>query len=85
MLVEAVAPSHVRGWFTPDVAVLEPTVTALDLACLPGTAPPEYESLRKLPAEGPVPRRVEHRSSLWLALLAVLLIWRPEFRSGVRV
>ena len=32
-LTAAVAPSHVPGWFTPDLALLELAVTALDLAC----------------------------------------------------
>ena len=34
-LMAAVAPSHVPGWFTPDVALLELAVTALDLAARP--------------------------------------------------
>ncbi|MGR6962976.1 hypothetical protein ACU610_00710 [Geodermatophilus sp. URMC 61] len=34
-LVAAAAPSHVPGWFTPDVALLEHAVTALDLAVRP--------------------------------------------------
>ncbi|MBW3648819.1 MAG: hypothetical protein KY440_13805 [Actinobacteria bacterium] len=73
-LVEAVAPSHVRGWFTPDVAVLELAVTALDLACLPGTAPLEYEGLREryLPAAD-FRGRVDHRSSQY-ALYAAACI-----------
>lgn len=73
-LVEAVAPSHVRGWFTPDVAVLELAVAALDLACLPGAALLEYEGLREryLP-EVQFRGRVEHRSSQY-ALYAVACI-----------
>ena len=35
-LIAAAAPSHVPGWFTPDVALLELAVTALDLACPSG-------------------------------------------------
>ncbi|HEX2297792.1 MAG TPA: hypothetical protein VHH34_04615 [Pseudonocardiaceae bacterium] len=31
-LLAAVTPSHVPGWFTPDVALLELAVTALDVA-----------------------------------------------------
>ena len=63
-LVEAVAPSHVRSWFTPDVAMLELAVTAMDLASRPGLAPLEYEGLREryLP-EAEFRDRVEHRSS----------------------
>jgi hypothetical protein len=41
-LTVAAAPSHVPGWFTPDVALLEPVVTALDLACPAGAEPLEY-------------------------------------------
>ncbi len=32
----AAAPSHVPGWFTPDVALLKLAVMALDLACPAG-------------------------------------------------
>jgi hypothetical protein len=35
-LMAAAAPDHVPGWFSPDVALLELAVTALDLACPPG-------------------------------------------------
>jgi hypothetical protein len=35
----AAAPSHVPGRFTPDVALLELAVTALDLACPAGAEP----------------------------------------------
>ncbi len=34
-LMAAAAPSHVPGWFAPDVAVLELVVMALDPACRP--------------------------------------------------
>jgi hypothetical protein len=34
-LMAAAAPTHVPGWFTPDVALLELAVTALDLTCRP--------------------------------------------------
>lgn len=73
-LVEAVAPSHVPGWFTPDVAMLELAVTALDLASLPGLAPLEYEGLREryLP-EAEFRGRVDHRSSQY-ALYAAACI-----------
>ena len=78
-LVEAVAPAHVRGWFTPDVAMLELAVTALDLASRPGLAPLEYEGLRErcLP-EAEFRGRVEHRSSQY-ALYAAACI-----RGGVQ-
>ncbi len=58
------APSHVPGWFTPDLARLELAVTALDLACPAGVEPLEYEGLRErfLP-EVTFCGRVEHRNS----------------------
>ena len=46
-LMAAAAPSHVSGWFTPDVALLELAVTALDLACPAGAEPLESEGLRE--------------------------------------
>ena len=46
-LMAAAATSHVRGWFTPDVALLELAVTALDLACPAGAEPLAYERLRE--------------------------------------
>src|SRR3954452_12157232 len=46
-LMEAVAPAHVRGRFTPDVAMLELAVTALELPCPPGAEPLAYEGLRE--------------------------------------
>ena len=64
-LERAVAPSYVQGWSTPDVAMLELAVTALDLASsLPGSAPLKYVGLREryLP-EAEFGGRVEHRSS----------------------
>jgi hypothetical protein len=63
-LMAAPAPSHVPGWFTPDVALLESAVTALDLACPAGAEPLEYEGLREryLP-EVTFRGRVEHRNS----------------------
>jgi hypothetical protein len=63
-LMAAAAPSHVPGWFTPDVALLESAVTALDLACPAGAEPLEYEGLREryLP-EVTFRGRVEHRNS----------------------
>jgi hypothetical protein len=52
------------GQLTPDVALLELAVTALDLACPPGAEPLEYEGLceRYLP-EVRFRGRVEHRNS----------------------
>ena len=78
-LVEAVAPSHVPGWFTPDVAMLELAVTALDLASLAGVPPLEYEGIREryLP-EAAFRGRAEHRSSQY-ALYAAACI-----RGGVQ-
>ncbi|WP_448620823.1 hypothetical protein [Geodermatophilus sp. URMC 65] len=63
-LVAVAAPSHVPGWFTPDVALPELAVTALDLACPAGVEPLEYEGLREryLP-EVTFRGRVEHRNS----------------------
>ncbi|WP_448619532.1 hypothetical protein [Geodermatophilus sp. URMC 65] len=40
-IVAAAAPSHVLGWFAPDVALLELAVTALDIACPVGAEPLE--------------------------------------------
>jgi hypothetical protein len=53
-LVEAVAPSDDRGWFTPDVAVLELAVTALDLASIAGVPPLEYEGIAICPRHSSV-------------------------------
>lgn len=63
-LVEAVAPADIPGWFTPDVAVLELAMSALDLASIPGSEPLQYEGLREryLP-EVEFRGRVEHRNS----------------------
>lgn len=73
-LVESVAPSHVRGWFTPDVAMLELAVTALDLACVAGVPPLEYEGLREryLP-EVQFRGRVDHRSSQYALYAAACM------------
>ena len=46
-VVAAVAPFDVRGKFTPDVAMLELAVDALDLADTPGSELLEYEGLRE--------------------------------------
>lgn len=63
-LVEAVAPADIPGWFTPDVAVLQLAMSALDLASIPGSEPLQSEGLREryLP-EVEFRGRVEHRSS----------------------
>jgi hypothetical protein len=64
ILLESVSRSDVPHWFTPDVAILELAVTALDLASPPGMPPLTYEGLREhyLP-EIQFRGRVEHRSS----------------------
>ena len=73
-LLAAAAPSHVRGWFTPDVALLELAVSALDLACVPGAEPLEYEGLREryLP-EVTFRGRVQHRSSQYALYAAACM------------
>jgi hypothetical protein len=80
-LVAAAAPSHVPGWFTPDVALLELAVTAPDFACPAGAEPLEYEGLRGhyLP-EVTFRGRVEHRNSQY----AILLAWASH-RSVRRI
>jgi hypothetical protein len=73
-LVASVAPYDVRGWFTPDVAILELAVTALDLASAPGSALLEYEGLREhyLP-EVEFRGRVAHRSSQYALYAAACM------------
>jgi hypothetical protein len=73
-LMAAAAPSHVQGWFTPDVALLELAVTALDLACPAGAQPLEYEGLREryLP-EVTFRGRVEHRNSQYAMYAAACM------------
>ena len=73
-LMAAAAPSHVPGWFTPDVALLELAVSALDLACPPGAEPLEYEGLREryLP-EVTFRGRVEHRNSQYALYAAACM------------
>ena len=73
-LTAAAAPSHVPGWFTPDVALLELAVTALDLACPAGAEPLEYEGLRErhLP-EVTFRGRVEHRNSQYALYAAACM------------
>jgi hypothetical protein len=73
-LVASVAPCDVPGWFTPDVAILELAVTALDLASAPGSAPLEYEGLREhyLP-EVEFRGRIQHRSSQYALYAAACM------------
>jgi hypothetical protein len=73
-LVAAAAPSHVPGWFSPDVALLEVAVTAFDLACPAGAEPLEYERLseRHLP-EVTFRGRVEHRNSQYALYAAACM------------
>ena len=73
-LTAAAAPSHVPGWFTPDVALLELAVTALDLACPAGAEPLEYKGLReRYMPEVTFRGGVEHRNSQY-ALYAAACI-----------
>ncbi|MGY1708369.1 hypothetical protein ACI8AC_02550 [Geodermatophilus sp. SYSU D00758] len=73
-LVVAVAPSHVPGRFSPDVALLELAVTALDLACPAGAEPLQYEGLReRLLPEVPFRGRVEHRNSQYALYAAACM------------
>ena len=78
-LMAAAASSHVPGWFTPDVALLDLAVTALDLACPAGVEPLEYEGLREryLP-EVPFRGRVEDRNSQYALYAAACM------RGGLR-
>jgi hypothetical protein len=73
-LTAAAAPCHVPGQFTPDVALLELAVTALDLACLPGAEPLEYEGLREqyLP-EVRFRGRAEHHNSQYALYAAACM------------
>ncbi|GAB3348498.1 hypothetical protein GCM10027300_10590 [Modestobacter lapidis] len=82
----AVAPNHVPGRFTPDVALLDLAVTALDLACPAGSELLGYEGLREryLP-EVTFRGRVEHRNSQY-ALYAVACMrggLRPDLAKDV--
>lgn len=73
-LVASVARTDVPGRFTPDVALLELAVSALDLASVPESAPLEYAGLREryLP-ELEFRGRVEHRSSQYALYAAACL------------
>jgi hypothetical protein len=73
-LVAAAAPTHVPGWFTPDVALLEVAVTALDLACPAGAEPLEYAGLReRYLLEVTFRGRVEHRNSQYALYAAACM------------
>jgi len=78
-IVSVTASCHVPGQFTPDVALLELAVTALDLACPPGAEPLQYEGLRErwLP-EVRFRGRVEHRNSQYALYAAACM------RGGVQ-
>jgi hypothetical protein len=73
-LVAAAAPAHVPGRLTPDVALLELAVTALDLAYPAGAEPLQYEGLveRYLP-EVTFRGRVEHRNSQYALYAAACM------------
>jgi hypothetical protein len=73
-LMAAAAPSHVPGWFTLDVALLELAVAALDLGCPAGAAPLEYEGPREryLP-EVTFRGRLEHRNSQYALYAAACM------------
>jgi hypothetical protein len=73
-LIGAVAPHHVHGSFTPDVAMLDLAVTALDLACPAGVEPLVYEGLRDrhLP-EVTFRGRVEHHNSQYALYAAACM------------
>lgn len=78
-LLAAVAPYDVRNSFTPDVAMLELAVDALDLTHTPGSDVLGYEDLREryLP-EVEFRGRIEHRNSQY-ALYATACL-----RGGLR-
>jgi len=73
-LMAAAALSPVSGRFTPDVALRELAVAALDLACPAGAEPLEYEGLREryLP-EVTFRGRVEHRNSQYAVYAAACM------------
>lgn len=73
-ILAAVAAADVAHRFTPDVALLELAVTALDLACPPGAEPLEYDGLREryLP-EVTFRGRVEHRNSQYAIYAAACM------------
>src|SRR3954451_217601 len=73
-LMIAMAPNHVPGRFSPDVAMLELAATALELACPSGAQPLTYEGLREryLP-EVTFRGRVDHRGSQYALYAAACL------------
>jgi hypothetical protein len=78
-VVAAVAPYDIPKSFTPDVAVLELAIDALDLACPAGADPLDYEGLREhyLP-EIHFHGRTQHRNSQYALYAAACL------RGGLR-
>jgi hypothetical protein len=73
-LMAAAAHNHVPGWFTPDEALLELAVTALDVASPAGAEPLEYEGLReRLLPEVTFHGRVEHRNSQYALYAAACM------------
>jgi hypothetical protein len=73
-IVLSIYPYDIQHWFTPDVAILELAVTALQLATPTGSEPLEYEGLREryLP-ELRFRGRVEHRSSQYALYAAACM------------
>jgi hypothetical protein len=73
-VMAAAAPNHVPGWFTPDVALLDLAVTALDIACPVSAQPLEYEGLRERYLPDVTFRgRVEHRNSQYALYAAACM------------
>ena len=62
------------GWFTPDVALLELAVSALNVACPAGAKPLEYEGLReRYLHEVTLRGHVEHRNSQYALYAAACM------------
>jgi hypothetical protein len=78
-LVDAVGRFYLPGSFSPDVAMLDLAVTALDLACPAGAEPLAYEGLRErhLP-EVTFRGSVEHHNSQYALYAAACM------RGGLR-
>ena len=73
-ILAAVAPADVANRFAPDVALLELSVTALDLACPSGAEPLEYDGLReRYLLEVTFRGRVEHRNSQYALYAAACM------------
>ena len=73
-ITDAVATSEVPHWFTPDMAILELAVTALELATPAGSEPLAYAGLREryLP-EVQFRGRTEHRNSQYALYAAACM------------